>query len=41
MVTMVTIATNRVMVVYWIHVKGKIVSVQIHLDVNLEDNLDS
>ena len=41
MVTMVTIATNLVMVVYWIPVKGKMVSVQIHLDVSLEDNLDS
>ena len=40
MVTMVTIVTNLVMVVYWIHVKEKMVSVQTHLDVNLEDNLD-
>ena len=28
MVTMVTIVTNLVMVVYWIHVKEKMVSVQ-------------
>ena len=41
MVTMVTIVTNLVMVVYWIPVKGKMVSEQTHLDVNLEDNLDS
>ena len=40
-VDMVTIAINHVTGVYLIPVKKNLVCVQIHLDVNLEDNLDS
>ena len=41
MVAMVTIAINLVTGVYLIPVKKNLVCVQIHLDVNLDGNLDS
>lgn len=41
MVTMDSIVTNLVMGVYLIPVIGNMVYVQIHLDVNIEDTLDS
>jgi membrane-bound inhibitor of C-type lysozyme len=40
MVAMVTIVINHVMDVYLIPVIKNMVSVQIHLDVNLEDSMD-